>query len=380
MFIIYICGIMKLITDVNEIREFIAKFLDITSGLLIVPGSPLRISSTAFQNWGIALNSANKETLSGMSEESYLGQTLMGEDRPDMEKLIRPKLREWVEPRMARYMGDIVKEALKSTGKGDMEISICEIPGRDAPVSSAAAMGIMFDSDTELMMRRIKFHLVDLSGDNLEAAKSNLGMAGATCETHQDLDRFFLQGIPEGSLDMIISLSHFHRKAFPDYYALIRRALKDDGILISGDRHSAVWDHPVNAYRLLQRIGAEDKTLMSLRKLFGFVEPVVGDPAVKLTSEECNAINSHFQYWEDIAAAVRQSNGGRKPRIRFLDASDTSEARRQKLEREGFTTDPAEIRKAFPRSRLDELPKKFLDGSDFAVVMVAVKKGGRVRG
>jgi len=380
MFIIFIRGSMKLITDIKEIREFIAKFLDITGGPLIVPGSPLRISSTAYHNWGIGITSANKEVLSGMSEESYLGPTLMGEDRPDMEKLIRPKMREWVEPRMARYMGEVVKEAMKSIGVAGGEISICEIPGRDAPVSSAAAMDIMFDSVTEGMMPRTVFHLVDLSIDNLEAAKSNLTMAGASCMTHRELDRFFLQGVPEGSLDMVISLSHFHRKSFSDFYALIRRVLKDDGILVVGDRHSAVWDHPANAYRLLQRIGAEDQTLGAFRKHFGLCEPVVGDPGVRLLPEECNAINSHFQYWEDVAAAVRQSNGGRKPRLRFLDASDTSAARIQKLESEGFTTDPGAIRKAFPRSKLDGLPKKFLDGSDFAVVMVAVKKPGRERG
>jgi len=371
---------MKLITDINEIRDFIEKFLEITSGTLIVPGSPLRVSSAAYHRWGIGITSENLEQLKEMAEDAYLNQVPVGEERSDVERTIRPKLREWVEPRMARYMGDTVKEMLKSIGLSGDKISICEVPARDAEVSCAAAMAITFDSETAGMMQRTEFHMVDISKDSLQDTQRNMAMSGASHVLHQELDRVFLAGVAPGSIDILISLSHFHHKPFTDHLAQIHRALKDNGVLLVGDRHSAIWDHPVNAYRILQRMGAEDNTLGAFRRHFGFNGNISGDPNVTLTSEECNAIARHLQYWEEIGDAVRQLYGSKKRRVRFLEANDTSEARRQKLECAGFTTDPDMIRKAFPRSKLSELPKKILADSDFAVVMAAVKKPAPGRG
>lgn len=371
---------MKLITDINEIRDFIEKFLEITSGTLIVPGSPLRVSSTAYHRWGIGITGENVEQLKEMAEDAYVNPVPAGEERSDLERTIRPKLREWVEPRMARYMGDTVKEIIKSIGLSGDTISICEVPARDAEVSCAAAMAITFDSETAGMMQRTEFHLVDPLRESLQDAGRNMSMSGAPYVLHQELDRAFLAGLAPGSIDIFISLSHFHHKPFTDYLAQVHRALKDNGVLLVGDRHSAIWDHPVNAHRILQRMGAEDSTLCAFRRHFGFNGSIAGDPNVRLTPEECNAIVRHLQYWEEIGDTVRQMYGGKKRRIRFLEANDTSEARRQKLECAGFTTDPDMIRKAFPKSKLSELPKKLLADSDFAVVMAAVKKPAPGRG
>jgi hypothetical protein len=145
--------------------------------------------------------------------------------------------------------------------------------------------------------------------------------------------------------------------------------LKDDGVLLIGDRHSAMFDHPIHTETLLKVIGAEDRTIRSFRKHFG-ERRMAPDPYVRITEEECTAISDHIEYWKQIVEILRSKYENPMQKVAFFEANDTSMARRQKLEEAGFDLQPDDNRKAFLRS----LPKKVIRGSDFAVVMGAVKK------
>jgi SAM-dependent methyltransferase len=365
---------MKLLTSIDEIKAFDERFRKITQGLPICTGSIFLLSSDVWHRWGIRITDQNKDELRVLAEEARHFEVSKREGFPILEKLTRPKMREWLEPRMARTIGEMVANIATNLASIRDQIRICDIPSRDGITSSM----IMLQMEAELKSK-LWFSLTDYSKDSVEAAAENVRKKGARGEGASMLDNEFLDSQPDKCFDIIVSLSHFHHKTFlSEFLQKINRVLKDDGILIVGDRHSAMLDHPKNTYELLATIGAETQTLRAFRDLFG-VDGIRGDKNCALDPEECEAIDQHREYWVQIANGVRSANMEKSvPRVSFLEAHDTSKARQKKLDDAGFITDPDRIRKAFPALVHYTKPKRLIRGrvhtSDFAVVMAAIKK------
>ena len=374
---------MELLTSIEDIKQFDERFREITRGLPISTGSLLLLSSDVWHRWGIGITEENIGELRALAEEARLIEISKREGFPILEQLARPKMREWLEPRMARHMGDLVKAVASDMAQAKDVIFICDLPCRDGITSGQIIMG----ADKEIT-EKMRFNLVDSSMASLEAAMENVkkkrdeeNTGGPTGRGHHQIDHVFLDGQPDKCFDIIVSLSHFHHKSFLlEFLKKVSRVLRDDGILIVGDRHSSMLDHPHHTYHLLASIGAERQTLKAFKNVFG--ESVELGEGCEIDPEELEAISHHRDYWIQIANDVRRANlGSSVPRASFLEANDTSKARRKKLEHEdvGFTTDPGAIRKAFPSLSRYMLPKRMTRGkehqSDFAVVMAAVKRG-----
>ncbi len=356
---------MELLTSIDDIIKFDEKFKKITEGLIIRTGSLFLLPSNAWSGWGIGITDENREALKQIAQEERENETNKREECPEIEAFIKPQMRERLEPRMARYMAECVKEVAKLIFQTREDIVICDLPARDGLLSNTIALQL--DADLNQKMR---YHLVDRSEETLNLAKTDLVRRGGNVTEHAMSDTDFLKQCPDNFFDIFVSLSHLHHISFlDDYLPEVRRVLKDDGVLLIGDRHSAMFDHPLHTEALLKMIGAEERTIRSFRKHFG-ERRMAPDPFVQITEEECTAISDHKDYWKQIVEILRSKYDPSMPKVAFFEANETSAARRMKLEKAGFDLEPDDKGKAFLRS----MPKRVVRGSDFAVVMGAVKK------
>jgi SAM-dependent methyltransferase len=375
---------MALISDIDAIMEFDRTFWEISRDLHrqerlpLRTGSLLRVSESAYERWGIMITPENREALRAASERLYLKDAEEQMTRPDMDAFIKTDTRREIEGRMANLMADLAKTFLAALGERRDKMTVCDIPARDGQLSCAIATELRYHA--ERLVNMTEFHLVDRASLKLAAAQNNMRLRGAAHEVHCRDDARFIDGAQKEKFDVIVSLSHLHHKSFlADYLRRLHSMLADDGVLIIGDWHSAIWDHPLNARNLLRRIGADERKLDVLCSHFG-PELMAPDRNVVLKPEEVQAIQDHFEYWQEVADNVRRSELLSSMRIHFLEAHDTSKARRTKLEEAGFTTSQEDIRAAFPGVRLEKLPRRIMPSSDFAVVMAAVKRtAGRNR-
>jgi len=333
------------------------------------------VPSSAYHRWGIGITDENRQWLMEKSEFYYLKDVDDREANPRLVALQKNGQRTWLETSMASHMAQIVTEIIKSLGDSREMISVCELPAGDCKVSKEVASGLQGDSEEKSILDSVYFHLVDYSHANLSSVKRQMAFHRIMFATHGMTDGEFLDKEPEGSLDIVVSLSHLHHKSFPDFLGKVHRALSDEGVFVIGDWHSAIWDHPVNAYKLLKRIGTDEATLKRFMQHVGQDLIMSAGPRPNLRDEEWQAITDHFAYWDDVARMVKGAGEPtRLQRLHFLDASDTSEARRQKLRSAGFTDDMEKIRTAFPGAKLVDYPKRMLNNSDQSVVMVFLKE------
>jgi len=273
---------------IEDVIEFDEKMKKITDGLIIIPGSLFLLPHDIMQRWGIEVTDENRTEMMRLCEEARITEMSKGNAFPLLERFARPPMREWIEPRMARYMGDIVKELALSFDEMYEEIHICDMPSRDGLTSGSIALQM-----DERLLKKSKFHLVDTSNESLNEASENMKRRGAGGSANLMLDSLFMKQQAESSFDIIVSLSHLHHISFLHEYLLeVHRILRDGGVFVMGDRHSAMFDSPFHTADLLERMGAEDKTIRAFRKHIGLrrVEP---DPHVRITEEEQNAIGNH---------------------------------------------------------------------------------------
>lgn len=367
---------MTLLSDIDEITEFDRAFCKISNelGLPVRTGSLLRVSEEAYDKWDIRTTPENREALWRASECSYLTDVKDQMDHPDIDIVLKTERRMDIERGMSRLMAALTKTFLIALGERRDRLSVCDIPARDGKLSCAIASQIRYKAES--FFDRTEFHLVDCASPKLAVAQESmkLRMPAERIHTYCNDNARFVDEMQNAKFDIIVSLSHLHHKSFlTDYLRKLHGMLADDGVLIIGDWHSAIFHHPDNTKRLLRRIGANERKLDELNSHFG-PELMAPDRNVKLRPDECAAIEEHFDYWEGVADKVRRSSVLSRMRIHFLEAHDTSKARRMKLDEAGFTTDLDRIRAAFPGTKLEKLPRKVIPGSDFAVVMVAMKR------
>ena len=343
-------------SSIDEIREFDARFCEITKGLPIRTGSISRVPSDAYSRWGIEVTPENRTALAEMAEafrrKDYEDRRLYGptsqyEDTPFTNS---------TKTNLARVIGKVVMEIMKSLDDGARSFKICDLaPGRGR-ASTAIATALRGDRSTWGILSRTTFNLVDYSDiflPNARASLEHFQPEGVRAHSIKDEDFLVENG---DQFDVVVSLCHFHKKPFPDVYGKVFSALREGGVLVSGDWHSSICNHPSNIYHLFEKMRIETRRLDMFGSLMGDLLDPVSCP--HMTMDQLKSIDDHQIHWADVYDQIIHSPAQVvQPRIYVLGAFDTTLARQQKLENAGFKTDPDTIAKAFPRARLPALPK-----------------------
>ena len=362
-------------TSVEDICEFDKEVWEVTKGLPIRTGSILRVPSESYSQWRMGLTEENREKLAEMADEFRKKDYKERERNPNIENVQKTSESISMRDSMARVIGHIVKEVMGALDKSKREFSICELATGRGHASSAIAAALWGDSKTSTLLKRTSFYLVDYSGKKLEDVRGQLETYSPK-HIHLDFsnDDDFLKGTRE-RFDIVVSLCHFHKKPFlQDTLKGIHDILTDKGVLVSGDWHSRLCNHPSDIYHLLEMMGAEAARLNLFRDLFGrFLEP---SSYPDLEPGEIMAVTDHQEHWVDVHYDILQSRSTmvEGTRMYVLGAFDTTRKRIEKLEKADLITDPEKIRRAFPKASLTDNPMRMVKASDRASVIMAMKK------
>lgn len=380
-----------LITSKKEIGEFSERLIEVTKHLPICLGSVFKIDSSFYGDWRIGITDDNACFLREASERYYRKDYAERRRNGEIERILKTEFKVAQERRMAEFIGIVVGQLLRSIDDGQRDFRILDMPSRDGKVSGAIADVLNRSRETEGILGRTTFHILDLSENKLDKTKGTLRQYGAKMKEHEGEDEVLLEQLPEGHFDIVVSLSHFHHKSFLiEYLGKIQRVLAENGALVVGDWHSPLCSHPA----LVQKLLFLDLCLSPDRQ--DLYRDNLRDQLLKdrkqLEDDEMEAAMDHMAHWNYVAsrlppnlrsklsANLSEGISELDPRLYILGAYDTSRQREGKLESARFTTDMDKIRRAFPKAKLPEFSrnnravKTFKAGSDSAVVMAAVPR------
>ncbi len=367
---------MKL--SIGEIIEFDKRLREVTEGLSrpIRIGSLLRLPELAYQNWGIAVEESERAELAALAGRFYS----MDADEGRAGRLDRDSLH-WLKKSMISVemdgMADIisrmVKEMAMSMDDGKRVFRIASIASGAGKLCSAIATALQEEPESEALLSRIEFHLID-NYEKIMQAELNLMGYRARLVPHPVSDNEFLE-TTEGGFDFMVALSHLHRKPFlAGYLAKMNAKLAPGGVLISGDWHSRLCHNPQTVYELLDRLGVDPVRLNLFDELMG---PLMAPGNLRMNRLEKAGIEDHVTYWQemDYEMGVLGYRGNSKVRILGAFVSSRQLAEMLGPDGAGFETETEKIRMAFPKARLPHaIPVSIREASDSCAVTVAMKK------
>jgi SAM-dependent methyltransferase len=364
----------KLLTSIDDIERFDMEYWEITKGLPFRTGSILRAPSTAYPRWGIQITDENRSELSRMADWFREKDVVEREQNQELEKIEKSSQSTSIRARMAKMIGDMTKEVLRSVDEGKREIRICNLGASTGQVAVAVAAALSRDSRTAGILERATFHLVDYSGRKLDIAKKGLEMyKPGQIRQHPMRDSEFFN---ESSLefDAVVCLGHLHKKPFLNVLTKIHKSLVEKGVLVSGDWHSSLCDEPSFMYRLLEMMGTEKRRLDIFRELMGsLLNPTA---ASGLCDEEKEAVRQHQLMWIRLITESRDrlAKMPRDPRLYIGGAFRTTKTTMREFKEHGFEVDYGAIRKAFPKMNTHAVPKPMIRGTDRATVMIGLRR------
>jgi hypothetical protein len=371
---------ITMLTSLEDILEFDRSVREITEGLPrpIRIGSVLRAGERAYRQWGIGITDQNRENLRELATWHYVLDAEEGKNEchtGDDLRHVKKKLSSDSLESMATYIARLVKEAAVTIDDGIRTFRVCNIASGGGRLCSAIATAMREDPESEAILERTEFHLVDHSV-KISKAEKNLDGFGVRIVPHAMLDDQFLEkGV--GEFDFIVELSHLHRKPFlSGHLAKLYSALRDGGLLISGDFHSITSQHPYYIYNLLKEMGVENWRLNRFDELLGPL--CLGTPKI-MRDGESEAVIDHYAYWLNLAAGMANRDYRGERKVRIIGAFTSSAQLDEALNVAGFCTDREMIRKAFPEARLpNKFPVRVGNSTDKAAVTVAARlaRGG----
>jgi hypothetical protein len=364
----------KLLTSIDEIERFDMEYWEVTKGLPFRTGSVLRVPSASYHRWGIGITDENRCEISQLADWFREKDYVEREHNQEIEKIEKSSHSASIRGRMAKFIGDMTKEILRSVDDGKRELRICNLGASTGQVAIAVAAAMSRDSRTSDTLRRTTFHLVDYSGRKLDIARKGLDMykPGQIRQHPMRDNEFFVENALK--FDAVVCLGHLHKKPFLDILSRVHSALVDKGVIVSGDWHSSLCDEPFFMYQMLEMMGTERRRLDIFRELFG---TLLSPTTVRgLCDEERTAVREHQLMWLKLITDSRDRlvKMPTQPRFYIGGAFRTTETTMQEFKDHGFEVDYQAIRKAFPNMNTHAVPKPMIRGTDRATVMIGLRR------
>jgi ubiquinone/menaquinone biosynthesis C-methylase UbiE len=363
-----------LFTDINDILRFDAEFWEITKGLPVRTGSLFRLGGDSFNNWRIEVNSANRKQIQDKAEEFRLKDIREKENDSAIQSIETTTQGALLKNSMVRAMVHFAMQILRAKDDGAREFRVLDLASAFGQVSTALAASLYADPQMAGILSRTRFHLVDYSNAKLLRAGQKLDdyHPAAISLTPGNVDAYLAHS--DERFDIVLSLCHFHKKTFlKDTLDGVHAVLARKGVLVSGDWHSMMSEHPLFVYQFLERAGVDSSRLKMFREMFGaFMDPT-SHPSLNM--EEVKAVSDHQNYWASVYQEILASPStlAHKSRHYVLGAYDTTQKRMEAMEESRLITDPAKIRKAFPNMSFHQNPVMMVTGSDRATVMMGLR-------
>ena len=215
-------------------------------------GSPLRAPSYAWKAWGVEWN----------TEEDYWGLVALSEAAYKQE---------WEMTGSAGH--DDISTAAENAGLGNANQRLNEAVARIVAVEAAARghplrlldIGAGSGDTTLSILKAIKdrdglfYTLVDPAERALGEARSRLRKTGLSSGRHFELhcasDIETTTVLDSGSFDIIVAVASLHHHSdIHEPIGALSGLLAPGGLLVVGDWHNTVWEHPSRVLELLKRL------------------------------------------------------------------------------------------------------------------------------
>ncbi len=369
--------------DIQDILEFDHEVRKVTSylPLPIRVGCLLRTPLCSWPNFGIEVTAGNIGALEGYANDKYL------RDAKDNKKVKTGQDLLWKAKKylgegnlegMAQHAAMLISELLLAMDDGKRKFSICDLASGAGRLSQKIAVSLRAEPGD--ILDRVTFHVVDYT-DKLKLAKVNLESYGVRVKDHNQIDDHFLESTDE-EFDFVASISHLHRKpVIASHLERVRKVLKEDGVLVSADRHSLLTQHPNTLLDLLQMLNVKTEDIDRFRSLFGPLM-ILNDPYElfddeedEMANTEFTAMNDHGRYWAALTNRLAGIRYDGPLKVRITGAFLSTRQMVKELNSAGFDTDIEKIRLAFPTARLPaRMPYSLKKGSDSPAVTMGIKK------
>ena len=348
----------RVFSDPKEIKRFDEEFWDVTKELPVRTGSLTRLSKDALRRWRIELTESNREYIRSAGEEFRAKDIREKENDSTIENIEATTASTLMENSMLRTMVHLATKMMLALDDGQREFRVLDLASGFGNASISLAASLWSDPANISLFERTRFHLVDLSNIKLLRAGQKLDDyerdPARIALTPQKDDTFLAK--TEERFDIVFSLGHLHKKPFLlDTLQGIHGVLARKGVLISGDWHSAMPEHPFFIYKFFERAGLDQWRLKMFWDMFkGFMDPSSIPP---LSVDEQRAVIDHQNYWANVHQEILHSPNAMavKSRHYVLGAFDTTAKRLKTMEEANLVTDPEEDPQGLPE---DEDPQQ----------------------
>ncbi|MEW6722629.1 MAG: class I SAM-dependent methyltransferase [Candidatus Micrarchaeota archaeon] len=354
-------------------------------------GSILRTHAYSFRNWRFDITPENAEWLYERSAAAYSCEWR------DTDSSVNALIAEG-----SRNAGLSDTNALMNAKIGEYAASHAAASGD--PVFTILDIGAGVGGTSRAVLERLAglgmglgIELMLLEPSEKRMAEAEQAAKGAVMGTPLEND-FLVRAVlgpvsavgtlNAGSASMIVTNAAIHHESFNAHLPLIRRALADDGVFISGDWHESNYEHPARVYwiyhilhdpyderrtegvaqfalgRMMPFIGPEHPGLAEFRKLFGLETKDLLMAYDNHTESERRAAVGSIRYWAELGKKFVEL--GKKCPEHLLQCHERVSKRMEALKNAGFVFDDE------CRSKYVEVIKDRGFG-ELAAVMVAKK-------
>jgi len=341
---------MRLAERIEELQKIDAFLDEMCEGLAMTPGSIFRIAGQYLPNWGIAVNRKNESWIWERSRSAYYAEWEggTGDANTAIEKAIEKAGLEYGNKDMNDVLADTVVRLLHDMSKTiqdkTRDFAIIDVGAGTGDTTLAILDAMQSSEVTEALASKCHFYI-------LEPSFKRLGNVFERLEEHplkprktlisSNLEEY-LRTVRRESFNMVVSNAVFHHMGFLSHLRLLREGLAKNGVMVIGDWHTTVWQHPAYVAPILRKLGASE---MNVRKFESFFNVRKGDLETVesgLTPKQLEANRQMLAYVTALADELRSV--GAKSKLKFLEAHESLENRLGKLRAAGFETDMDELK------------------------------------
>ncbi len=342
------------IRTIKELEDVDLFLKDLGKELIMPPGSISRIIWHSLKNWLVEIN---ESTMGWLMEKGELDFRKEWESSTELNNQIisrataKAKLHdgnELLNGQIARMAVDLL--AASSKNHPERTFRIIDIGAGTGATTRAILDGM---NNHPHLADHCQFYLVELSAKRVPMIANSLDShpinVNYQIAVGSESDQFGL--LKDGVFDMTVSGAVFHHKNFPDYLDSINHKLKDDGMLVFGDWHMSICQHPAFIARLIEKLLRETalkNTVGSFKAEFGLTsEDEIDDIWKRLEPEERAANMIFMEYIHAIGSELSKTQN--PPPMYFLESLETLDMKQKTLDEHGFITDYDDLKRHRPQ-------------------------------